>query len=151
MNIVLVEPKMPANAGNIMRLCANSGATLHLVGPMPFDLCDSKLKRAGLDYKDWANVKIYCNWQDFAPTQELIGCSSKAKISYSQHKYIYDDWLVFGSETSGIHNEARENGNWKEWVTIPMQPKSRSLNLANSVAIILYEALRQLQYPKLTT
>ena len=140
---------MPANTGNIMRLCANTNSTLHLVGPLAFDLTEKKLKRAGLDYKDWAQIKTYSNWQDFNKNQSLIGCSSKATKIYSQHQFQLNDWLVFGSETHGIHSAARETGNWKSWLTIPMDPRSRSINLANSVAIILYEALRQTQFKQL--
>jgi tRNA (cytidine/uridine-2'-O-)-methyltransferase len=150
MNIVLIQPKMPANTGNIMRLCANSGCNLHLVGPLAFDLTDSKLKRAGLDYRDWAKVKTYADWQEFSPKTPLIGCSSKASISYDKHIYHKNDWLVFGSETDGIDATIRAEPIWQQWVTIPMHPQSRSLNLANSVSIILYEALRQLNYPNLT-
>ena len=146
MNIVLIEPKMPANTGNIMRLCANTGSTLHLVGPLGFSLEEKKLRRAGLDYRDWAQIKTYPSWEQFSGNQLLIGCSSKVTTYYTDQQYIADDWLVFGSETCGISDKIKQAGNWKSWVTIPMHPESRSLNLANSVAIVLYEALRQTQF-----
>lgn len=149
MNIVLVEPKMPANTGNIIRLCANTNSKLHLVGPLGFDLEEKKLRRAGLDYREWAQVQTYSNWAEFSTNQVLIGCSTKASNYYYQHTYQLDQWLVFGSETHGIKPSIRENGNWQSWIKIPMQANSRSLNLANSVAIILYEALRQLEFQQL--
>ena len=149
MNIVLIEPKMPSNTGNIMRLCANTNSTLHIVGPIPFSLEEKKLKRAGLDYKDWAKVKTYKSWADFNNNQNLIGCSSKAQLLYTEIKYSLDSWLVFGSETEGIRQEIRDDGAWSDWVTIPMHPNSRSLNLANSVSVILYEALRQTNFIEL--
>lgn len=149
MNIVLIEPKMPANTGNIMRLCANTNSTLHLVGPIAFSLEEKKLKRAGLDYKDWAKVKTYASWQEFNKNQPLIGCSSKASTIYTKATYSQEAWLVFGSETHGINDYIRNDGNWQSWVTIPMHPNSRSLNLANSVSIVLYEALRQTNFEQL--
>ena len=146
MNIVLIEPKMPSNTGNIMRLCANTNSTLHIVGPIFFSLEEKKLKRAGLDYRDWAKIKTYKSWKEFNNNQKLIGCSSKAKKFYTDINYSLDSWLVFGSETEGIRQEIREDGNWSDWATIPMHPNSRSLNLANSVSVVLYEALRQTNF-----
>lgn len=148
-NIVLVEPKMPANTGNIMRLCANSNTKLHLVGPMPFTLETKQLRRAGLDYRDWAEVKTYHCWSEFYRNQPVIGCSTHASTAYHQHCFKKDDWLVFGSETHGLSDKIRNNANFQAWLRIPMHPNSRSLNLANSVSIIVYEALRQLAFPGL--
>lgn len=143
MNIVLVEPKMPANTGNIIRLCANTNTQLHLVGPLPFNLDDQKLRRAGLDYREWANVKVYDNWADFNPQHPLIGCSTRATKRYTSQIFTPHDWLVFGSEDEGISHLIRQDPHWEEWIRIPMHPQSRSLNLANSVSIIVFEALRQ--------
>lgn len=149
MNIVLIEPKMPSNTGNIIRLCANANVQLHLVGPMPFELEDKKLKRAGLDYREWAQVKTYENWDTFGQKKHLIGCSTRGQLRYDQYPFQRNDWLVFGSEDQGISEVLRQEDCWKTWLRIPMQPQSRSLNLANSVAIILFEALRQHAFPDL--
>lgn len=149
MNIVLIEPKMPSNTGNIIRLCANTNVQLHLVGPMPFELEDKKLKRAGLDYREWAQVKTYENWNTFGQKKHLIGCSTRAQLRYDQYSFQLNDWLVFGSEDQGISEAVRQEDCWKTWLRIPMQSKSRSLNLANSVAIIVFEALRQHAFPDL--
>ena len=149
MNIVLIEPKMPANVGNIIRLCANTGAHLHLVGPMPFSLDDQKLKRAGLDYREWAHIQTYTNWDAFPHRSGLVGCSTRSEHSYHTYQFPLDAWLVFGSEDKGLSASIRTEPCWNHWIKIPMQPKSRSLNLANSVAVILYEALRQHEFPSL--
>lgn len=153
MNIALVEPQIPPNTGNIVRLCNCTGSILHIVGKPAFRMDDASLRRAGLDY--WQNVELiqHKDWQSFIDqTEGNIWLFSKfGKRSYSDVTYTENDWLVFGSETSGlpesIHRWARENAN--PLLRIPVSEKCRSLNLANSVAVVLFEALRQKGFPDL--
>jgi tRNA (cytidine/uridine-2'-O-)-methyltransferase len=145
MHIVLVEPEIPGNTGNIARLCAATASRLHLVKPLGFSLEDKYLKRAGLDY--WHLVDVVCH-ENFASVEaELAGHTfyygtTKTTRSYSQIVYKADDVLVFGKETAGLP-EALLAENSERCITIPMRKGARSLNLSNSVAIVLYEALRQ--------
>ncbi len=165
-HIVLVQPKMPSNTGNIIRLCANTGAKLHLLKPLGFELDDKKLRRAGLDYHEYANLQVYDAWQDLfsklqnMPCQHIVALTTK----FSQPFYDYDFTtnhlsknesqnivLIFGSETDGLPESIRNdiaNYNTKKnnWLRLPMLPTSRSLNLSNSVAICLYEVWRQLDF-----
>ncbi|WP_043873319.1 tRNA (uridine(34)/cytosine(34)/5-carboxymethylaminomethyluridine(34)-2'-O)-methyltransferase TrmL [Legionella massiliensis] len=146
LHIVLHQPEIPPNTGNIIRLCANSGAQLHLIHPLGFALDDKRMRRAGLDYHEWANVIHYDNDQDFiAKNQQrrIFACSTKAQQSYSTVNYQDEDMLLFGAETRGLPVELRESYNA---IRIPMCPNNRSLNLSNSVAIILFEAWRQLDF-----
>ncbi len=151
MHIVLIEPEIPGNTGNIARLCAAAGTELHLVKPLGFEIDDKHLKRAGLDY--WHLVKVHVH-ENFAEVQQQYGthkfhyCSTKAPRAHSEASYGPDDMLVFGKETAGLPEELlREN--WESCVRIPMIPGARSLNLGNSAAIVVYEALRQQGYPGL--
>ena len=150
-HVVLVEPKMPSNTGNIIRLCANTGATLHLVEPLGFELEDKKLRRAGLDYHEWANVKVYANWQDAQDSLSQSGVQRIVALTTKLSKPLYDEdftqlaniALVFGSETAGLPEPIRAAIGQDNWLRLPMLPASRSLNLSNSVAITLFEVWRQ--------
>ena len=150
-HVVLVEPKMPSNTGNVIRLCANTGATLHLVEPLGFELEDKKLRRAGLDYHEWANVKVYANWQDAQDSLSKSGVQRIVALTTKLSKPLYDEdftqlaniALVFGSETAGLPEPIRAAIGQDNWLRLPMLPTSRSLNLSNSVAITLFEVWRQ--------
>ncbi|WP_029192135.1 tRNA (uridine(34)/cytosine(34)/5-carboxymethylaminomethyluridine(34)-2'-O)-methyltransferase TrmL [Paenibacillus harenae] len=151
-HIVLVEPEIPANTGNISRTCAATGAHLHLVRPLGFDTDDRTLKRAGLDY--WHSVHIeYHNSFDevlaLFPQSRFFYASTKANKTYSDFEYRDGDLFVFGKETKGLPQELID-ANLDTCIRMPMTDKVRSLNLSNSAAIILYEALRQNQFPGLT-
>lgn len=151
MNIVLVQPEIPQNTGNIARTCAATGATLHLIKPLGFSLEDKYLKRAGLDYWDLMTLRVYDTWQDFIrenPGARLFYASTKAPRSYTGVQYREDDYLVFGRETKGLDERLLE-ANYEHCIRIPMRAEARSLNLSNSVAVVLYEALRQLSFPGL--
>ena len=145
MHIVLVEPEIPNNTGNISRTCSVTGSTLHLVRPLGFSTDDKHLKRAGLDY--WKYLDLHY-WDSFAQLQAAYPagrywyCSTKARNRYTDVDFAPDDFLVFGKETRGLPEELLR-ANADHAIRIPMQPDIRSLNLANSVAIVLYEALRQ--------
>lgn len=151
-NIVLVEPEIPQNTGNVARTCAVTGTALHLVRPLGFCVDDKHIKRAGLDY--WESLSILY-YDSFAQLEaQNVGArfhllSTHAKRAYTDAAYRDGDFLVFGKETAGLNSEllARRSG---DAVRIPMLPSQRSLNLANSVAIVLYEALRQNGFPRLT-
>ena len=144
-NIVLHEPEIPQNTGNIARTCAATGAALHIIKPMGFTIDDKKLKRAGLDYWDKLDVFYYENYEDFVaknPDAEMYFFSSKAKRGYAEVDYPDNVYLVFGCETRGLPPELVE-ANIDRAVRIPMRPTLRCLNLSNAVAIAVYEALRQ--------
>jgi tRNA (cytidine/uridine-2'-O-)-methyltransferase len=145
-HVVLFEPKIPPNTGNIIRLCANSGAKLHLIKPLGFSLEDSKLRRAGLDYREFASVRTYDSLDYFLgevrPTR-IFACSKYGKRAYHTVTFQPGDALLFGSETLGIPIEIREDIPGDRLLRIPMFPENRSLNLSNAVAVILYEAWRQ--------
>ena len=152
MHIVLDRPEIPQNTGNIARTCAATGAKLHLIKPLGFELSDKYLKRAGLDYWHMMTYEVNENWADFLaanPGANLHFASTKAPRSYSEAVYGPDDYLVFGRETKGL-DEALLAENYDRCVRIPMVPDARSLNLSNSVAIVLYEALRQQGFPGLS-
>ena len=145
MNIVLVEPEIPQNTGNIARTCAATGAKLHLIKPLGFVLDDKHLKRAGLDYWNLMSYTVYENWQEFLdknPGANLYYLSTKAPRDYTSACYAEEDYLVFGKETKGL-DEQLLSDNYARCLRIPMREEARSLNLSNSVAIVLYEALRQ--------
>lgn len=149
LHVALYEPEIPPNTGNIIRLCANTGAQLHLIKPLGFELDDKRLRRAGLDYHEWANVKIHEDYSAFIAAvkgQRIIACSTKGKHYYHQCKYKEDDVLLFGPETRGLPKSVLSQMPMEQIIRIPMLPESRSLNLSNSTAIILYEAWRQLEF-----
>lgn len=150
LQIVLYEPEIPANTGNIIRLCANTGAQLHLIEPLGFSLDDKKLRRAGLDYHEWVDVKVHPSLtaclKQFDP-QRLFALTTKGTQRVSDISYQADDVLVFGPETRGLPVEFLTTINPGHRLYLPMQAESRSLNLSNAVAIVLYEAWRQLSFP----
>jgi len=147
MNIVLVEPEIPPNTGSIARLCAATNSTLHLVAPLGFQIDDKHLKRAGLDYWKYVDLRLHASWDDFYRNGEkrrLLLFSKKANPSYTKAYYREDDFLVFGPETRGLPQDLLDNYQ-KSAYRIPMMGQGvRSLNLSNAVSIVLYEALRQL-------
>jgi tRNA (cytidine/uridine-2'-O-)-methyltransferase len=163
-NIVLVEPEIPPNTGNIIRLAANTGCTLHLIEPLGFELDDKRLRRAGLDYDEWANVIRHRNWQAFlddaifdatandvagatvTPAKQLFAISTKGTLSYTDVVFKENDFVIFGAETRGLPPEILGHEHINDVLRIPMQPHSRSMNLSNSVAVIVYEAWRQLDF-----
>ena len=152
-NIVLVEPEIPQNTGNIARTCAATGATLHLVKPLGFEINDKTLKRAGLDYWDKLDVIYYENLQDFLDKnsdKELFYVSTKSKKYYTEVDYtnIDDIYLLFGKETKGLPEDLLIN-NIERCIRIPMKNNIRSLNLSNSVSIVIYEVLRQCGFDNL--
>lgn len=151
MEIVLYEPEMPLNTGNIGRTCVATGTRLHLIEPLGFKLSDKAVKRAGLDYWEKLDVRVYCDYQDFLeqnPGAKIYMATTKARQAYTDVAYEPDCYLMFGSESAGIPEEILVE-NKARCVRIPMWGEIRSLNLANSVAIVLYEALRQNGFEKM--
>lgn len=145
-DVVLYQPEIPPNTGNIIRLCANTGARLHLIHPLGFIFDDRRLKRAGLDYHEWAQVKQYQDLAQFLQQIEpkrLFACSTRGRLGYHQVSYQPGDALLFGPETRGLPQDLLEQLPPDQRLRIPMQPGNRSINLSNSVAIIVYEAWRQ--------
>jgi tRNA (cytidine/uridine-2'-O-)-methyltransferase len=149
----LYEPEIPPNTGNIIRLCANTGAELHLIHPLGFAPDDKQLKRAGLDYHEWTRVHHHQNYAKFlaaVQSQRLFACSTKGSGSYAEISYQPDDVLLFGPETRGLPQSVLESIPPEQLIRIPMLPNSRSLNLSNAVAVVLYEALRQQSFNMLS-
>lgn len=148
LNIVLYEPEIPANTGNIGRTCVATGTKLHLIEPLGFSLSEKSLKRAGMDYWSQLDVERYVNYEDFLqrnPGAKIYMATTKAKKIYSEASYEPDCYIMFGKESAGIPEEILVE-HPEECVRIPMIGETRSLNLSNSVAIVLYEALRQNQF-----
>jgi len=146
LDIVLYEPEIPPNTGNIVRLCANTGARLHLIEPLGFDWDDKRLRRAGLDYHDLTRVTLYPDLLDFRERVQpgrLFACTSKGKTGYTTPQYKPGDAVLFGPETRGLPQALLDEMDEKFKLRIPMQAASRSLNLANAVAVVVYEAWRQ--------
>jgi tRNA (cytidine/uridine-2'-O-)-methyltransferase len=149
MNIVLFQPEIPPNTGNIIRLCANTGCVLHLIKPLGFELSDKTLKRAGLDYHEYASIHYYENWSCFLehnPAVRLFAFSTKGQNRYSDVHYRKNDFFLFGPETRGLPMDILATLAPQHILRIPMQEPSRSINLANTVAIVVYEAWRQLDF-----
>jgi len=143
-NIVLYQPEIPPNTGNIIRLCANTGCRLHLVEPLGFDLNDKKLRRAGLDYHEWAEVKIYPDLESACRTKgSVYAISTRGTRPYSKACFKAGDTLVFGPETRGLPGSYLDSLDQDRILRIPMLKYSRSLNLSNAVAVLVYEGLRQ--------
>lgn len=145
MHIVLHEPEIPANTGNIGRTCVATNTTLHLIEPLGFRLDEKAIKRAGMDYWEHLDVRTYVNYQDFLDKNsnaKIWYATTKAKHCYSDVNFGPNDYIMFGKESAGIPEEILVD-NEETCVRIPMEPKIRSLNLSNSVAIMLYEGLRQ--------
>jgi tRNA (cytidine/uridine-2'-O-)-methyltransferase len=143
---VLYQPEIPPNTGNIIRISANLGVLLHLIHPLGFELDNKKLKRAGLDYHELAKVQEHDSLATFLETVQpprLFACSTKGKTCYADQSYLAGDAFLFGPETRGLPQSMLDSLPTEQVIQIPMQPESRSLNLANAVAVILYEAWRQ--------
>lgn len=152
MNIVLFEPEMPLNTGNIGRTCVATNTRLHLIEPLGFKLNEKAIRRAGLDYWDKLDVTVYCDYQDFLdknPGAKIYMATTKAKHVYTDVRYEPDCYIMFGKESAGIPEEILVE-NEETCVRIPMWGDIRSLNLANSVAIVLYEVLRQNGFEAMT-
>ena len=148
-DLVLFQPEIPPNTGNIIRLCANFGAKLHLIQPLGFTLDDRKLRRAGLDYREWAEVKQYNNLASFISTnnsKRLVAFTTKANHLLQQFEFKQNDALLFGPETRGLPKEVLNQVSIDNCLRIPMLPHSRSLNLSNAAAIACFEAGRQLGF-----
>jgi len=145
-NIVLYQPEIPPNTGNVMRLCANTGCRLHLIRPLGFELEDRKLRRAGLDYREWASVQLHDTlvaFIDAVKPPRVFAVSTRGARRYSDVVYRPDDALLFGPETRGLPDEVRDSDRVSDIIRLPMVAQSRSLNLSNSVAVLVYEAWRQ--------
>lgn len=145
-NIVLFEPEIPANTGNIIRLCANTGAKLHLIKPLGFQLDDKKLRRAGLDYHEWADIKVHVDIHSFLANEEyakVYALTTKGTCCYADIRFQPGDVLMFGPETRGLPETILSTLPAQQRLRLPMLPESRSLNLSNTVAVTLYEAWRQ--------
>ena len=152
LNIVLVEPEIPQNTGNIARTCAATRSSLHLVEPLGFEISEKAVRRAGLDYWHMVDLHIYSSLDHFFavnPRPDLWLATTKAPRGYTQAQFQEGCWLMFGKETAGLPKDLRERW-YNRCVRIPMRPDARSLNLANSVAILTYEALRQQGFPELS-
>ena len=152
LKIVLHQPEIPPNTGNIIRLCANTGCSLHLIEPLGFDLDDKKMRRAGLDYREFASVAVYPNFTDFCQKNDqsrLFCVTTKGVQPYHEVSYQAGDAIIFGAETRGLPAEILDTMPAEQKIRIPMKPDSRSLNLSNATAIVAYEALRQLGFAEL--
>ena len=148
-HIVLYEPEIPANTGNIIRLCANAGTQLHLIKPLGFEMDDKKLRRAGLDYHEWVAVKEHSSLSAFIETvkpERIFALTTKAKQIVSEVTFQSQDAFLFGPETRGLPENILMDIGVNRCLYLPMQAESRSLNLSNTVAIVLYEAWRQLSF-----
>jgi len=148
-NVVLFEPEIPPNTGNIIRLCANMGCDLHLIHPLGFQLDEKKLRRAGLDYHEFASVTEHQSYQTMLEAlkpQRIFACSTKGRTNYDVPEFQAGDTFIFGPETRGLPNSVLEQYEVANVLRIPMIESSRSINLANAVGIILYEAWRQLDF-----
>ncbi|MDG1988137.1 MAG: tRNA (cytidine(34)-2'-O)-methyltransferase [Halieaceae bacterium] len=150
LHVVLYQPEIPPNTGNIIRLCANTDTQLSLIAPLGFDLEDRKLRRAGLDYREFAQIEVFECLDEFSykfHPSELFAFSTHGKKLHSDAKYSNGNALLFGPETRGLPKQLLEQIGTMQTHRIPMHKDSRSINLSNAVAIVLFEALRQLQYP----
>ena len=147
-NIVLVEPEIPPNTGNVIRLAANTGCRLHLIEPLGFSMDDKHMRRAGLDYHEYAQLKRHASWpafitQEKPDTARLFAMTTRGARSVFDVAFKPGDWLVFGSETKGLDTALRESFSPAQRLKLPMQPDQRSLNLSNAVAVTVFEAWRQ--------
>ena len=148
-NLILYEPEIPPNTGNIIRLCANTGVKLHLIEPLGFDLNEKKLRRAGLDYREFAEIKTYASIEkclEYLNNPRLFAFSTKGRISHDAPNYKINDAFLFGPETRGLPSSILLDKRVNQVIRIPMLKKSRSLNLSNSAAVVIYEAWRQKKY-----
>ena len=148
-DVVLYQPEIPPNTGNVIRLAANTGARLHLVEPLGFSMDDKQLRRAGLDYHEYASVRVHPDWQsclEVLNAERLFAFTTKGKLNAYHAKFRVNDGFVFGSETSGLPDHILRTFPQKNRMRIPMLPGNRSLNLSNAVAVVVYEAWRQLGF-----
>lgn len=150
-NIVLVHPEIPPNTGNVIRLAANTGCRLHLIEPLGFSLEDKLLQRAGLDYHEYAELQVHADWQAFLNAEQpaparLFAFTTRGQQGFQQIAWQPGDWLVFGSESAGLHPDVRAQIAEVQWLRLPMRPGQRSLNLSNAVAVAVFEAWRQQGY-----
>ena len=153
-NIVLYQPEIPPNTGNIIRLCANTGASLHLIRPLGFSLEEKSLRRAGLDYHEWCEIKEYDSLEEFqklVSPARLLAFTTHANKNYTDIKYRSGDALLFGPETRGLPTKLLDSMENEHKLRLPMLSHSRSLNLSNTVAVALYEAWRQLGFDDIAT
>jgi tRNA (cytidine/uridine-2'-O-)-methyltransferase len=149
LHVVLFQPEIPGNTGNIIRLCANTGAQLHLIRPLGFDLDDSKLRRAGLDYHEWATLQVHDSLEDFLAAVQpsrLFAFTTKGSRPYHDLAVAEGDAFLFGPETRGLPPEVLATLAPEQRLRLPMRPESRSLNLSNCAAVVVYEAWRQLGF-----
>ena len=152
-NIVLVHPEIPPNTGNVIRLAANTGCALHLIEPLGFSMDDRQLKRAGLDYHEYAPVRKHASWAAFIDAMQpdrarLFAFTTRGSRPFAEVAWQADDWLVFGSETAGLPPEVRDTFDDAQRVRLPLREGQRSLNLSNAVAVAVFEAWRQNGYAK---
>lgn len=150
-NVVLVHPEIPPNTGNIIRLCANTGCTLHLIKPLGFSLDDKHMKRAGLDYHEYATVRIHESFEDFLISEKpdltrMFAMTTHGSHPFAESSFKPNDWFVFGCEGSGLPENVRAHFALKQRIRLPMRPNNRSLNLSNAVAVTVFEAWRQNNY-----
>ena len=148
-NIILYQPEIPPNTGNIIRLCANTGVRLHLVKPLGFSLNDKQLTRAGLDYHEFTTISVYDDWAACAkrfPDGRLFAVSTRGTQRYDRVAYAKNDVFLFGLESRGLPTELLESVSKQQRIRLPMMPDSRSLNLSNTVAVVVYEAWRQIGF-----
>lgn len=150
-NVVLVHPEIPPNTGNVIRLCANTGAALHLVRPLGFSLEDKHMKRAGLDYWEYATLKIHDSFEALLESERpdparMFAMTTKGSTIFSTFAFRPGDWFVFGSESSGLPEQIRTRFPAEQRIRLPMRPDNRSLNLSNAVAVTVFEAWRQQGY-----
>ena len=150
-HVVLVEPQIPPNTGNVIRLCANTGASLHLVQPLGFALDHSRMRRAGLDYHEFASVRVHPGYDALLQSerpdaQRMFALTRHASENYAQASFQPGDWLVFGSETRGLAGGVRDRFPPSRQLRLPMRPGNRSLNLSNAVAVVVFEAWRQCSF-----
>ena len=149
LHVVLYEPEIPPNTGNSLRLCANTGCRLHLIEPLGFTLEDKQMRRAGLDYSEYATVKVHQDYQAFLASEQparLFGLTTKGSHPYHETAFQDGDYLMFGPETRGLPADVRESLPTNRRLRVPMRPESRSLNLSNTAALVVYEAWRQLGF-----
>ena len=149
LDVVLFQPQIPPNTGNIIRLCANTGFRLHLIEPLGFDLEDKKLRRAGLDYHEFAALKRHANYESFIASEQpkrVLAVTTKSTGYYGDVNFQAGDYLLFGSETGGLPEDVRQQIPDQDKIRIPMLKDSRSMNLSNATAVIVYEAWRQLGF-----
>ena len=147
-NIVLVHPEIPPNTGNVIRLAANTGCALHLVEPLGFSMEDKHMRRAGLDYHEYAEMQVHDSWAEFRTRckpdpARMFALTTRGRRRVFDQTFQRDDWLVFGNESAGLPESIRQDIGESHWLRLPMRPDNRSLNLSNAVAVTVFEAWRQ--------